>query len=128
LQPISSARWRGPQFNVMQGTAFELPFRDAYFDLAFTSGVMIHISPDDLGTAMDEIYRVSRRYIVAIEYDHPVETEIKYRGHTAALWKRDHGGLWMKRYPSLKLLNKLELSPAEGYDDCTAHLFEKAGK
>jgi len=126
MHAVERARWRGPQFNVMQGTAFELPFRDGFVDLAFTSGVLIHISPDDVGRAMDEIYRVSKKYVVAIEYDCAVETEIKYRGHTAALWKRDHGGMWMQRYPSLRLVNKLELSPADGYDDCTAHLFEKA--
>ena len=30
---------------------------------------MIHIAPADLPKAMAEIYRVSKRYIVAIEYD-----------------------------------------------------------
>lgn len=123
---VERARWRGPQFGVLHGTAFDLPFRDAWFDLAFTSGVMIHIAPESLGQAMDEIYRVSRRYIVAIEYDHPVEQEIAYRGHAAALWKRDHGALWKARHPDLRLLRQLELGEADGYDNCTAHLFEKS--
>src|SRR3954471_22522248 len=82
-QPIAveRARHRRPAFNVLHGTAFELPFRDGYFDLAFTSGVLIHIAPDSLGGALDEIARVSRRWIVAIEYDHSSEQEIAYRGH-----------------------------------------------
>jgi pseudaminic acid biosynthesis-associated methylase len=123
---VERARWRGPNFGVLQGTAFELPFRDGYFDLAFTSGVLIHISPETVGNALDEIYRVSRRWIVAIEYDAPIEEEIKYRGHEAALWKRDHGGLWQARYPDLTLVRRVELFPENGYDNCTAHLFEKA--
>jgi pseudaminic acid biosynthesis-associated methylase len=122
---VERARWRGPQFGVLQGTAFDLPFRDGYFDLAFTSGVLIHIAPTTIGAALDEIHRVSRRWIVAIEYDHPTETEVPYRGHTAALWKRAHGALWQTRYPTLQLVRKLELGRADGYDDCTAHLFEK---
>jgi pseudaminic acid biosynthesis-associated methylase len=122
---VERARWRGPAFNVIQGTAFDLPFRDGWFDLAFTSGVLIHISPKTIGAALDELYRVSRRWIVAIEYDDPIEQEIKYRGHEAALWKRDHGALWRSRYPSLHELRTLELGPANGYDNCTAHLFEK---
>ena len=122
---VSRARERGPGFGVLQGTAFDLPFRDAWFDLAFTSGVLIHISPATIGTAIDEIYRVSRRWIVAIEYDNPTEQEIHYRGHQAALWKRDHGALWQARHPDLHEVRRLEFGVADGYDDCTAHLFEK---
>jgi pseudaminic acid biosynthesis-associated methylase len=122
---VGRARARSPELGVLQGTAFELPFRDGWCDLAFTSGVLIHIAPETIGRALDEIYRVSRRYIVAIEYDHPVEQEIHYRGHTSALWKRDHGALWRERYPDLVCVRRLELGAADGYDDCTAHLFEK---
>ncbi|MCX5742128.1 MAG: methyltransferase domain-containing protein [Proteobacteria bacterium] len=124
-QAYAAAKARERGFNVLQGTAFDLPFRDGWFDLAFTSGVMIHIAPKDLGVAMDEIYRVARRWIVAIEYDHPVETEIAYRGNAGALWKRDHGGAWRTRYPQLSLVARFEVGAAQGYDDCTVHIFEK---
>jgi pseudaminic acid biosynthesis-associated methylase len=122
---VRRARARHPRFNVLYGAAFDLPFRDGYFDLAFTSGVLIHITPSSLGDALDEIYRVSRRYIVAIEYDGPTEQEIPYRGHTGALWKRDHGAAWQRRFPDLRLRRRVQLGAAQGYDDCTAHLFEK---
>jgi pseudaminic acid biosynthesis-associated methylase len=126
-QPIAveRARHRRPAFNILHGTAFELPFRDGYFDLAFTSGVLIHIAPGSLGEALDEIARVSRRWIVAIEYDHPSEQEIAYRGHSEALWKRDHGAAWLTRHPGLRSVRCLELGAEDGYDNCTAHLFEK---
>lgn len=122
---VDRARSRGAAFGILQGTAFELPFRDGWFDLVFTSGVLIHISPTTIGEALDEMYRVARRYIVAIEYDNPIEREVNYRGHAAALWKRDHGAAWVTRHPDLHRIRRLELNSVDGYDDCTAHLFEK---
>ena len=122
---VARARSRRPEFGVLQGTAFDLPFKDGFADLAFTSGVLIHIAPQDIARAMAEIYRVSKRYIVAIEYDAPTEQAIKYRGTNDSLWKRDHGGIWQAQYPQLKLLARFGVDVADGYDDCTAHLFEK---
>jgi pseudaminic acid biosynthesis-associated methylase len=122
---VARARARAPEFGVLQGTAFDLPFKDNFADLAFTSGVLIHIAPQDIARAMAEIYRVSKRYIVAIEYDAPTEQAITYRGTSDSLWKRDHGGIWQARYPELKQLARFEVGAADGYDDCTAHLFEK---
>jgi pseudaminic acid biosynthesis-associated methylase len=121
---VERARARNPELNVLCGTAFDLPFKDDFADLAFTSGVLIHIAPADLAKAMAEIYRVSRRYIVAIEYDWATEEEIQYRDKTDSLWKRPHGDIWQARFP-LKKLRQLELAPIDGYDNCTAHLFEK---
>jgi pseudaminic acid biosynthesis-associated methylase len=126
-EAVVRGRARRPELNVLVGTAFDLPFRDRFCDLVFTSGVLIHIAPGSLGVALDEIYRVSRRWIVAIEYDGPVEQEIAYRGHGAALWKRDHRAAWRSRHPDLRLVRRLELPAELGYDDCTAHVFEKAG-
>jgi pseudaminic acid biosynthesis-associated methylase len=122
---VERARARSPELGVLCGTAFDLPFRDGFADLAFTSGVLIHIAPTDVPAAMAEMYRVSRRWIIAIEYDAPVEQAIKYRGTDESLWKRDHGALWQAHYPELKLVRRLELGAADGYDDCTAHVFEK---
>ena len=122
---VSRARARNASFQVMQGTAFDLPYPDATFDLVFTSGVLIHIGPDELGAAMAEMHRVARRWIVAIEYDHPVEKEVAYRGHAGALWKRDHREAWQARHPDLRLVKWIALGAADGYDDCIAHVFEK---
>jgi pseudaminic acid biosynthesis-associated methylase len=125
LDAVHRARVRRPDLHVLAGTAFELPLRDRSCDLVFTSGVLIHVSPATLGDALDEIYRVSRRWIAAIEYDAAVEQEVVYRGHAGALWKRDHGAAWIARHPDLRLVRRLELGAELGYDSCTAHLFEK---
>lgn len=122
---IERARRADPTLTIVPGTAFGLPFADGWFDLSFTSGVLIHIGPADLGRAIDELYRVTRRYLVVIEYDHDHEVAISYRGHADALWKRDHGAAVMARCPDLRLRGRGLLGAADGYDDCTYHLFEK---
>ena len=48
--------------HLFEGNASKLPFEDNSMDLVFTSGVLIHISPDDLLQACSEIHRVSRKY------------------------------------------------------------------
>lgn len=122
---IEKARRADPSLTIVPGTAFDLPFADGRFDLAFTSGVLIHIGPDDLPRAIDELYRVTKRYLIVIEYDHPTEVQINYRGHEQALWKRDHGAIVAARHPDLVRRGRGFLGAADGYDDCTYHLFEK---
>jgi SAM-dependent methyltransferase len=68
--------------------ATDLPFPDGSFDLVLTFGVLIHIPLVDLGRAMREIRRVSRRFVFCGEY---LGTgEVPYRG--GVLWPRDYGG------------------------------------
>ena len=122
---VQRAREREPGATFWEGTAFALPFANNSFELVFTSGVLIHIATDQLGTALDEMYRVSSRYIVAVEYDAKIETEVLYRGKQHALWKRDHGRAWQTRFPTLKLVKRVELDAAYDFDGCVAHVFEK---
>ena len=46
--------------NILQGSGFDLPFKDGYFDVVCTNGVLIHIAPDDLPRIMGEMVRCSR--------------------------------------------------------------------
>ncbi len=123
---VSRARARLPNCDVRQGNAFELPFEDASFDLVFTSGVLIHIHGNDLGKAMREMHRVSRRYVLYIEYDAEDETPLAYRGVADALWKRNHKAAWMRAHPTLSPVRSGHWSLEQGYDDCGWCLFEKA--
>lgn len=108
------------------GSAFELPFADASVDLVFTSGVLIHIAPDDLPRAIKEIHRVSRRYIACIEYFSHELTEVKYRGHDGALFKQDFGKLYLQSFPDLRVVDYGFLwEPVDSGDDMNWWLFEK---
>jgi pseudaminic acid biosynthesis-associated methylase len=88
-----------------QCAADALPFADKSIDLVFTSGVLIHIPPEQLGTVVNEIYRVARRYIVCIEYFSHEPTEVTYRGHSGYLFKRDFGRFYLERHPDLRVLD-----------------------
>lgn len=123
---VERATSRLPDCDIRQGNAFDLPFADLSFDLVFTSGVLIHIHPDDLKTAMEEMYRVTRRYVLYVEYDAPDETPIAYRGVTDALWKRDHEAAWMAAHPELKVVRRGHWGQVDGYDSCGWCVFEKA--
>jgi pseudaminic acid biosynthesis-associated methylase len=68
------------------------------FDLSFTSGVLIHIHPDKLDQVYKNLVKLSRRYILIIEYYNPTPTEVVYRGERERLFKRDFAGELMDAY------------------------------
>ena len=69
------------------------------WDLAFTRGVLIHISPNDLPKVYDRLYRASGRWIVVAEYYNPTPVSLEYRGEMDRLWKRDFAGEMLDMYP-----------------------------
>ncbi len=124
---ISIARQSGKTFAVLEGNAFELPFKDGYFDLVYTAGVLIHIAPQDLGRATAEIHRVSGRNILCAEYYAEQETVIPYHGHSNLLWKRDFRRHYLESYPDLREVRQGYLNDA-WWDDMTWWVFEKTGR
>jgi pseudaminic acid biosynthesis-associated methylase len=89
--------------DIIQATAYDIPFKDAYFDVVFSNNVLIHIPPDKLPVVFDEMYRVSKKYIWGFEYFAPQVTEIPYRGQRDLLWKADYGRMFRERFPDLKI-------------------------
>jgi len=49
--------------NIIRGDVFDIPFKDKFFNIVFTSGVLIHIHPQKIRKAIREIYRCSNKYI-----------------------------------------------------------------
>lgn len=98
------------------------------FDLVFTSGVLIHINPDDLLLSMEKMYHHSRKYILIAEYFNRTPVEIEYRGERNRLFKRDFGKLFYENFPC-KLVDVGflwgPLYDSAGFDDLTYWLFEK---
>lgn len=85
--------------------AYGIPLHDNSIDLVFTSGVLIHVAPDDLKKATDEIVRISKRYILCIEYfSHKPETTI-YQGKKNLLFKMDYGSFYLDNYSNLKCID-----------------------
>jgi pseudaminic acid biosynthesis-associated methylase len=108
LQPyaVEQAKKNTEGINIICGSGFDLPFKDNYFDVVCTNGVLIHISPDDLPKIICEMYRCSKKYIWGFEYYAEKTMEINYRGHENYLWKADYAALFIKEFPNLKLIKK----------------------
>ena len=113
---LERARKANTKAGILYGNAFDLPFKDGYFDLAFTAGVLIHIALGDLPTAMAEIYRVTKRYLLVIEYFAEEETVIHYRGRDDLLWKRDFLKHYRGQFPDLDLVRSGYWRPEDGFD------------
>lgn len=98
------------------------------FDLVFSSGVLIHVHPDDLLQTISRIYQLSNKYVLIIEYFSRTPQMIEYRGQKNLLFKQDFGKLFLEHY-SLKVLDYGFLWGVEyddaGFDDMTYWLFEK---
>lgn len=82
------------KLSVLQGNVLDMPFSDGEFDLVFTSGLLIHISPVNLLTAISEIVRCSRKWIWGFEYYSPLLVEMPYRGEKNMLWKRNYPAMY----------------------------------
>jgi pseudaminic acid biosynthesis-associated methylase len=105
--------------HLARANSFDIPFPDAYFDLVFTSGVLIHISPGDLSTALGEIHRCTNSYIWGLDYYSPQPKEVNYRGHEGLLWKMDYASMYLKHFVDLDLVQAEELPYLEGLNvDC----------
>jgi spore coat polysaccharide biosynthesis protein SpsF len=112
--------------DVRSGVASAIDFGDDAVDLAFTSGVLIHIHPDDLLVSLREIYRCSKRWIVCVEYFSDKIEMIPYRGHNDRLFKRDFGSFWLDNFPKLRpVAYGFAWRRVTGLDNLTWWLFEK---
>jgi pseudaminic acid biosynthesis-associated methylase len=125
---LEIARSRTKDINFTQASSFALPYEDQYFDLVFTSGVLIHISPNDLPLALEEIHRCAKRYIWGSEYHASRTTEINYRGHSKLLWKTDYAREYVTRFNDLKMVIEQRLPYIENENVDSMFLLEKTGK
>jgi len=108
LQPYAVQRAKDltKGINIIQGEADDIPFKDEYFDLVFTSGVLIHIAPENLKNIMKEIIRCSKKYIWGFEYYSETFIEVNYRENSNAMWKCDYAQEYIKKNPELKIVKE----------------------
>lgn len=124
---LATLRQRIPGINPVWGRAKDLPFRDSWFDLVFTVGVLIHQPDSSLSSVMSEIHRCSKRYILCAEYFSKQAQEIEYRGQRGALFKRDYASLYLGYFPDLKVIHQESLTSEDGFDDVTCTVLQKTG-
>lgn len=122
---VEASKRRTRAINIIQGNAFDIPYKDAYFDLVFTSGVLIHIGPRELPLAMKEITRVTRRFVWGFEYYAPEMTEVEYRGNKNLLWKADYERIYHEQDLRLKVIQRELFPHTDGENVDMMFLMEK---
>ena len=127
LQPyaIEIAKKHSKEIYIVQGNLFDIPFKDGFFDLVYTSGVLIHISPDDIHRAMKEIHRCSSRYIWGFEYFAEEYTEVTYRGNDDLLWKTDFAKLFLDTFDDVSLVKEKKYQYLTDDNVDSVYLLEK---
>ncbi len=124
---IRKARQLTKDINLIQGNALDIPFKDDFFDLVYTSGVLIHISPENIPQALKEIYRCSKRYIWGFEYFAESHQAIPYRGKRDLLWKANFARLYLDSFPDLRLVAEKKVPYLDGGNIDAMFLLEKTG-
>ncbi|MCB2297189.1 pseudaminic acid biosynthesis-associated methylase [Clostridium tagluense] len=108
LQPYAVQRAKDltKGINIIQGVADDIPFKDGYFNLVFTCGVLIHIAPENLSKVMKEINRCSNKYVWGFEYYSDVFSEINYRENKNAMWKGNYDKEYIRNCHELKIIKE----------------------
>ena len=120
---LSKSRTKG--INITENSGFDIPYKDKYFDLVFTSGVLIHIAPSDISRIMEEIHRSTRKYIWGFEYYADEYTEISYRGKKDLLWKADFPKLYLDQFNDLELVKQEHVKYLQDENVDVMYLLEK---
>lgn len=127
LQPyaVEVSKERTSHINIIQGSAFDIPFKDGFFDLVFTSGVFIHIAPSDIEDAIKEMYRCSMKFIWGYEYYADEYAEVVYRSKEKLLWKANFPQLYLDTFNDLRLVKLKKFKYLANENEDVMFLHEK---
>ncbi len=122
---IEICRQKNNNINVVYGSALDIPFKDDYFDLVFTAGLLLHIAPENLKKAMHEIQRCSKRYIWCLEPFSESIQEVCYHGENNMMWKGNFCKIFLENFSNVKLVKKRKLKYLENNNFDKMFLLEK---
>ncbi len=89
---LDIAKKKLPSFKFQNGSIIDLPYEESSIDFVFTHYVLNYISENEIDKAINELYRVSKKYILNCElYD---ENESPIDGNSK-LWKRNIYKRWV---------------------------------
>jgi pseudaminic acid biosynthesis-associated methylase len=107
-EAISIAKSNNPEIEFSNNTLNDFIEKGEKFDLVFTSLVLIHQHPNNIGNVISDIIEVSDSYIFGYEYFNEDLKEIEYRGNKNVLWKQDFPRLFIKSNPSMKIIKEIK--------------------
>lgn len=124
-QARSNLETNCPWLNISKKDVFTMDYESSSIELVFTSGVLIHIHPNDLDKAISNIYRISSRWIICMEYFAPSCEEIKYRDNQEMMWRNDFGGVYLDKFKLRVAAYGFAWKRMTRLDNLTWTLFEK---
>lgn len=123
---LEIARKRSVNIEYTEGSAYSLPFDNNEFDMIFTCHVLIHLPPDRIRKALQEINRCCRKFIYCEEYYADEIMEIKnYHGKNNIVWKRNFEKLFSDEFKELKLIKSSKYKYTENENIETVFLLSK---
>lgn len=117
---LALARERMPSARVSHGDICAIPYRDARFDLVISCTVLQHLGDADCAQAIRELYRVSRMWILVMEYDATERTPVAWRGSPEGILKRPWASMLNGTFKSWGALGE-----DQGFDDVSWWLVKK---
>ena len=100
ISPVLLAQARLPRsVHLIKGNVLQLPFSSYSFDLVFTHGLLMHLSPRQLSQALSELTRVSQKHLILIEEIRSRPRQLNY-----FTWAHDYDKM-IKALP-LKVVSK----------------------
>jgi pseudaminic acid biosynthesis-associated methylase len=117
---IARTRVNGAIYSGISASDLSL-FENNSFDLVFTSGVLIHINPNELLNVMSEVTRVSKKYVWGFEYFSPSHTEVNYRNKSDLLWRDNYAAMYGVYYGLTRVKEKFY--PNIGNEELIDHMF-----
>ena len=103
---IKNAKEKRPKFNFKVADITDTSFPDSFFDLVFTRGVFIHIPTEKVNESMDELFRISKKWIFNLEYFGDDKT-VKWKRGENLLWQRNMAKRW-KEY-DVEIISDIEI-------------------
>ena len=104
---IKKASSNYPNFKFKTGSLLEIPFPDECFDLVFTRGVLIHIPQEEMNQVLNELLRVSNKWILNLEYYGEDGKMIKWKRGNDLLWYRDMKKRWSTK--NVEIISDVEI-------------------
>ncbi|MCS6796793.1 MAG: methyltransferase domain-containing protein [Raineya sp.] len=96
------------EIDYLCGDVFDIPFKDAYFDVVIFSGLLVLLPPETLDDALSEIVRCTKKFIFGHEYYADQVTPIHYRGHY--IWKLNFVEKFLSLFSDIRIVKEKRYS------------------
>lgn len=91
---LKKAQKQYPNFKFTKENLDQISYPDSFFDLVFTRGVLVHIPDKELDKVLLEFLRITKRWIINIEYFGKDGKMIKWKRGNNLLWYRNMKDRW----------------------------------